>query len=60
MTEADRPPSQILAAEQAGDEETGQHEEHVNAEQSAVDPGDSSVVQQHRHDGKGTDTVQRR
>src|SRR3984957_13275680 len=60
MTEADGPPSQILAAEQAGDEETGQHKEHINPEQSAVDPVDPSVVQQHGHDGKGTDAVQRR
>ena len=64
---ADPEPGQVYPAgaaefveKQRGDQESAQHEEHVDADESAGDAGDASVVGQHQCDGQRADAVQRR
>ena len=47
-----------LPAEEGGDEEPREDEEHVHTEQAAPGPRDAGVVAEHRQHGQGADAVQ--
>ncbi len=49
-----------LPAQQRGDQEAGEDEEHVHPEEAAPRPRDAGVIEQHRHHGKGADAVEGR
>ncbi len=49
----ERPGAGQLLEQQSGDQESGEHEEHVDADEPAAERGDAQVEQQHGHDGDG-------
>ena len=53
-----RPLGDPLAHQQGGDEEAGDDEEDVDAEEPAGQPGRVEVEDEHRHDGQGAQPVE--
>ena len=49
----------LLVDEQRGDEVPGQHEEHVDADEPATEPGQVEVVGHHQDQRDGPEPVER-
>ena len=49
-----------LVEQQRGDQESTEHEEHVDAEETAGHTGNAAVVGEHQRDREGANAVQRR
>ena len=45
--------------QQRGDQEAAEHEEHVDADETARDTGDAAVIGEHQRDRDRADAVQR-